>query len=182
MGEVVRIILILVSIVISFYGLSFGDQLETGELPTNFFQEAICSQLILHQKGAPPFSLYEKAGSENTFCGDKPIKAIRDQEFSMNLEVINTVPSPATTDIQKKKLSHFENDQLFGEKSGYHFGKTHLAQNNLDFSLNFISSLSGAKYKEENPLCWTLERLKENDILNDILKSFGILLEIKLNF
>jgi len=182
MGKVVRIILIPASIVISFYGLSFGDQLKKGELPTNFSQAFIYSKLILHQNGDPPFSLYEKAGSGNTFLGGKPNGAIKDREFSMNPEFTNTMPSPATTDIQKRKLSHFENSPLFEEKSSYHFGKTHLAGNNLGFSLNFISSLSGAKYKEENPLSWTLERLKENDILNDIFKSLGILLEIKLNF
>ncbi len=154
MGKVVRILLILVSIVISFSGLSFGDQLEKGKLPGNSFQESIGSPLILPQETAPPFSLYEKAGSANTFYRDKPTQATKDQEFPSNFE----------------------------EKSSYHFGKRHLARNNLDFSFNVFSSLSGVKYKEENPLSWTLQKFKENDSLQDILKPLGILLEIKLNF
>ncbi len=154
MGKVVRILLILVSIVISFSGLSFGDQLEKAKPPGNFFQELIYSQFTLHKEGGPPLSSYEKAGSANSFYRDKPIRAIKDQEFSLNFE----------------------------EKSSYHFGKRYLTGRNLDFSLNFFSSLSGAKYKEENPLSWTLQKFKENDILQDILKPLGILLEIKLNF
>ncbi len=154
MGKVVRIILILGSIVISFSGISFGNQLEERKLPGNSFQESICSPLIMRQEADPPFSLYEKAGSANTFYRENPIKATKDEEFSLNFE----------------------------ENSSYHFGKRHLAGSNLDFSFNVFSSLSGAKYKEENPLSWTLRKFKENDILQDILKPLGILLEIKLSF
>jgi len=178
MEKVFKISLILVTIVLSFYSLSFGGQLEKGILPTNLYHELIYSQWILRQQGDLPFSLFEKAGSINTLYGDMPIKAISSREFSLNSEVTNTMQSPATTDIQKKELSHFENGQLFEEKSSYHFGKTHLTGKNLDYSSNFNFSLSVAKYKVENTLSWTLERFKENDII----KSLAILLELSLNF
>ena len=178
MGKVLNIILILVTIVLSFYSLSSGGQLEKGLLPTNFFHELNYSQWILNQKGNLPFLLFEKAGSGNTLYGDRPIKALRDREFSLNSKVTNTMQSPATTDIQKKKFSHFENGQLLKEKSNYPFEKIHLTGNNLDYSPNFIFNLSVVKYKEENTLPWTLERFKENDFI----KSLAILLELSLNF
>jgi hypothetical protein len=178
MGKVLKISLILVTIVLSFYSLSFGGQLEKGILPTNFSHELIYGQWILNQKGDLPFSLFEKAGSINTLYGDMPIETIRNREFSLKPEVTNSSQSPATTDIQKMELSHFKNGQLLKEKSSYHFGKTHLPGDNLDYSSNFNFSLSLAKYKEENTLSWTLERFKENDII----KSLAILLELNLNF
>jgi hypothetical protein len=178
MGKIFRISPILVTIVLSFYSLSFGDQLAKGISPTNSSNELIYGQWILPQKGEPPFSSPENAGSGSTLYGAKPSKAIRNREFSMNPEITNTMQSPATTEIQKKDLSHFENSQLSKGKSSYHFGKIHLTKNNLDPSLDFISSLSVAQYKEENPLSWTLEKFKENDIF----KCLAILLELKLNF
>ena len=178
MGKVLKISLILLTIVLSFYSLSFGGQLEEGILPTNFSHELIFCQWILNQKGDLPFSLFEKADSGNNLYGDMLIKAIREREFSLNPNVTNTMHFPATTDIQKMELSHFKNGQLLKEKSSYHFWKTHLPGDNLDYSPNFNFSLSVAKYKEENTLSWTLERFKENDII----KSLAILLELSLNF
>ena len=178
MGKILRISPILVTIVLSFYSLSFGDQLAKGISSTNSSHELIYGKWILHQEGEPPFSSPQKAGSGSNLYGANPSKAIRNREFSMNPEITNTMQSPATTEIQKKDLSHFENSQLSKGKSSYHFGKIHLTKNNLDPSLDFISILSVAQYKEENPLSWTLEKLEENDIF----KSIAILLEFNLTF
>lgn len=178
MGKMLRISLILVTIVLSFYTLGFGDPLERGIFPTNSSNELIYGKWILHQKGEPSFLSPERAGSGSNLYDANPSNAIRNREFSMNPEITNTMQSPATTEIQKKDLSHFENSQLSKGKYSYHFGKIHLTKNNLDPALDFISSLSAAQYKEENPLSWTLEKFKENDIF----KSLAILLELKLNF
>jgi hypothetical protein len=178
MGKMLTISLILVTIVLSFYTLSFGDQLAKGISPTNSSNELIYGKWILHQKGEPSFSSPEKAGSGSNLYGANSSKTLRNREFSMNPEITNTTQSPATAEIQKKDLSHFENSQLSKGKYSYHFGKIHLTKNNLDPSLDFISSLSAAQYKEENPLSWALEKFKENDIF----KSLAILLELKLNF
>jgi hypothetical protein len=178
MGKIFRISLILVTIVLSFYSLSFGGQLAKGISPSNSSNELIFGKWILHLEGEPPFSSPEKAGSGSNLYGANPSKAIRNREFSMNPEIINTMQSPATTEIQKKDLFHFENSQLSKGNSSYNFGNIHLTKTNLDPSLDFISSLSVAQYEEENPLCWTLEKFKENDIF----KSIAILLELKLIF
>jgi hypothetical protein len=178
MGKILRISLILVTIVLSFYNLSFADQLAKGISSTNSPNELIYEKWILHREGIPPFSSPEKAGSGSNLYGANSSKAIRNREFSMNPEITNTMQSSATTEIQKKDLSHFENSQLSKGRSSYHFGKIQLTKNNLDPSLDFLSILSVAQYKEENPLSWTLEKLEENDIF----KSIAILLEFKLNF
>ena len=178
MGKIFRISLILVTIVLSFYSPSLGDQLAKGISPTNSSNEMIYGQWILHQKGEAPFPSPEKAGSGSRLYGGKPSKAIGNREFSMNPEITYTMQSPATTEIQKKDLSHFENSQLSKGKSSYHFGKIQLTKNNLDPSLEFISSLSVAQYKEENPPFWALEKFKENDLF----KSLAILLKLKLKF
>jgi hypothetical protein len=178
MGKMFRISIILVTIVLSFYSLSFGDQSAKEKSSTNSSNDLIYGQWILHQKGEPPFSSPEKAGAGSTLYGAKPSKAIRNREFSMNPEIANTIQSPAITKIGKKELSQFENSQLSKGKSSYHLGKIQLTKNNFDPSLKFISSLSVAQYKEENPLSWTLENFKENYIF----KSLAIILELKLNF
>jgi hypothetical protein len=178
MGKSFRISLIMVTVVLSFYSLSFGDPLAKGIIPTNSSNEMIYGQWILHQKGEAPFASPEKVGSGSTLYGVKPGKVIRNRELSMNPEITNTMQSLATTEIQKKDLSHFENSQLSKGKSSYHFGEIHLTKNNLDPSLEFISSLSVAQYKEENPPFWTLEKFRENDLF----KSLAILLKLKLKF
>jgi hypothetical protein len=118
------------------------------------------------------------AGFGRTLYGGKPSKAIGNREFSMNPKITNTMPSLVTTEFQRKEMSDFENSQLSREKTYYHFGKIHLTKNNLDHTSNFISILSVAQYKEENPLSWAPEKFKENDIF----KSIAIFLELKLNF
>ena len=130
MGKNFRISLILVTIVLSFYNLSFGDPLAKGIIPTNSSNEMIYGQWILHQKGEAPFPSPEKAGSGSRLYGGKPSKAIRNRELSMNPEITNTMQSLATTEIQKKDLSHFENSQLSKGKSSYLFGEIHLTKNN----------------------------------------------------
>lgn len=182
MWKGIRIILSLIISLASFHGISFGNPLEKGKFRTNFSQGFVYGQWILKQKGDSPFSLREKTGPGNALGGDGQIKAIGDREFFLTPEVTNPLHSPATTEIQKIGLSHFENGQLFEEKSSYRFGKTHLAGNNLDFSFNFISSLPVPTDKGKNTLSWTWERFKGNDFLDDIFKSIAILLEIKLNF
>jgi len=178
MGKFFRISLILVTILLSFYSLSFGDELAKGIFATNSSNELINGKWILPQEGEPPFSSPEKAGSGNNLYGANPSKGIRNREFSMNPEITNTMQSPATTEIQEKDLSYFENSQLSKGQSNSHLAKIHLTKNNLGPSLGFISSLSVAQYKEENPLSWNLERFKEDDIF----KSLAIFLELKLNF
>ena len=178
MGKVFRISLILVTMVLFSDSLSFGDQLEKGILPANFSQEVISGPWILHQKGELSFSSSERAESGNPLYGAKPIKALRNRVFSMNPEITDTMPSPVTTEVQKKELFHFENGQLSKGKSGYHFGKIHLTRNNLDPFINFISRLSVAKYEEKDTLSWASERYKEDDIF----KSLAIFLELKFNF
>jgi hypothetical protein len=178
MGKIFRISLILVTIVLSFYNLSFGDPLAKGIISTNSSNEMVYGQWILHQKGEAPFASPEKVGSGSTLYSAKPSKAIRNRDFPMNPEITNPMQSLASTEIQKKDLSHFENSQLSKGKSSYLFGKIHLTKNNLDPSLEFISSLSVAQYKEENPPFWTLEKFRENDLF----KSLAILLKLKLNF
>ncbi len=171
------IILILVTIILFFHSLSFGDGLEKGILPTNFSPKLIYSPWALPQKGELPFSSFEKAGSLNTLFGSRLINAIGDRQFSMKPEVTNNSHSSYTTDSQKRRFSHFENGQLMKEKSSYDFGGIYLTGNNPDSSLNFIPSLSVVNC-EENTLFWALERFKENDIF----KSLAIFLELKLNF
>ena len=178
MGKILRISPILVTIVLSFYGRSFGDQLAKGISPTNSSNELIYGQWILHQKGEAPFPSPDKAGFGSTLYGGKPSKAIGNREFSMNPEITNTMPSPATTEFQKKEPSDLENSQLSKGKSRYHFGEIHLTKNNLDPSLSFISRLSTVEYEEENPLFRSLEKFREIDIF----KSLAIFLELKLNF
>jgi len=178
MGRIFGISLILAVIVLSFGSLSFGDPLEQGILPTNSSNALIDGQWILRQKGATSFSSPEKAGSGSILYGAKPSTEIGNREFSVNPGITNTTQPPATTEIQKKDLSHFENGQLLKGKSCYHFGKIHLTKNNLDPSFDLIPSLSVAQYKEENPLSGTLEKFKETDIF----RSLAILLEMKLNF
>ncbi len=178
MVKILRIGFILATIMISFHGLSAGGPLEKRMPPAIYSQDLINNQWILQQKEDLLFLSAKKAGSGNTLYGDRLIRAIRGQELSMNPEVINALQSPAKADIQKRESSQFENGEPFREKSGYHFGKISLTGNNLDSSINFISSLSLSKHKEENTLSRTLEKLKENDIF----KSLAILLEIKLNF
>ncbi len=95
----------------------------------------------------------------------------------MDAEVPNTMHYPAAAEIQESDLFHSENRQSSKVKSGYHFGKINLTKNNLDPSLDFISRLSVAQFKEDHP-SWTLEKFKENGLF----KSLSILLELKLNF
>ena len=130
------------------------------------------------KKGEAPFLYLGRAGFGSTRYLTKPNKAISNQGFPMNPEISNTLDSFATTEIQKKEVSNIENSELSKENSSYHFGKINLIKTNLEPSLNFISSLSVAHYKEENPLSWTLEKLKDTDIF----KSLAIFLELKLKF
>ena len=176
MFKIFKISLILITIVLSFYNLSFGDPLAKGTSPTNSSNELIYGPL--HQKEEAPFPSPDKAGFGSTLYGGKPSKAIGNREFSMNPEITNTMPSPVTTEFQKKEMSDFGNSQLSKGKSRYHFGEIHLIKNSLDPSLSFISSLSAVRYEEENPLSRALEKFKENDIF----KSLAIFLELKLNF
>jgi hypothetical protein len=178
MGKIFRTSLILVTIMLSFYGVSFGDQLLVGISPTDSLNELLYGQWILRQQGGPPFSLPEKAGSGYSLYVVKPSKAIQNQEFSLNQEIAFTMQSPDITEIQKKDLSRFDNTQLSKGKSSNYFWIIPLTKTNLDPSLKLIPSLSVAQYEEENPLTWTLEKFKETDIF----KSLSILLELKLNF
>ncbi len=176
MMKLAGITLILV-IIIFFHGVSFGEQLEKGMPLTYFSQGLIYSQGILYENGDLAPSLPEKAGSGNTLYGDNPIKAVSDPKFSFKPEVSYTMQSLATTDIQKKEISRFENGQLFMEKSSYPFGKFQLTGKNPNSSSNYLFSLWVSKY-DENTLSSQLERLKESDIF----KSLAILLELKWNF
>jgi hypothetical protein len=178
MGKIFRTSLILITILLSFYSVSFGGQLAEGISPTDFLNELIYEQWILHQNGDPPFSLPEKAGSGYTLYFVKPSKTIRNQEFSLNQEIAFIMKAPHISEIRKKKLSHVDNTQLSKGKSSNHFWIIPIIKTNLDPSLILIPSLSIAQYEEENPLSWTLEKFKETDIF----KSLSILLELKLNF
>jgi len=178
MGKIFRIGLLLAAIVLSFYSLSFGEQEAQGISPTNSSNELVHGQWILQQKAEAPFSSPQKEGLGRTPNGAKPSKTIKNREFPMIPEIINTMASPVTTEIQARDLSHCENSQLSKGKSSYHFGKIHLTKNNLAPSLDFISSLFLAQHKEENPPSWTLEKLKENGLF----KSLAIFLELKLKF
>jgi len=177
MGKGFGISLILVTIVLFFHGLSFGDGIEKGILPTNSSPKLIYSQWVLSQKGDLPSSSFEKTGSINTLYGGRPINAIRDPQFSVKPEVINIMQSPHTTDFQRRESSYFENGPLMKEKSSYHLLGIHLTGNDPDSSLNFIPSLSVANYGENTQFS-TLERFRETDIF----KSLAIFLELKLNF
>jgi len=178
MDKIFRISFILVTIVLSFYSLSFADPSARGISPTSSPNEPIYGQWILHPKKEAPFSSPEKEGFGNTLHGVKSNKALWNREFSMNRDITNAMQSPATTEIQKKDLSQVENSRRSEGKSSYRFGKIDLIKNNLDPSLTFISSLSLAQHEKENPLSWTLEKFGEIDIF----KSLAILLELKLNF
>ncbi len=178
MDKIFKISPIIITILLSFYNLSFGDQLAKGTSPTNSSNELIYGPWILHQKGEAPFPSPDKAGFGSTLYNGKPSKEIGNREFSMNPEITNTMPSPVTTEFQKKEMFDFESSQLSSGKTYYHFGKIHLTKNNLNPTLSLISILPVAQYKEENPLSRTLEKFKENDIL----KSLAIFLELKLNF
>jgi hypothetical protein len=163
--------------VLSFYGLSFGEDLAKEISSTKFSNDFIQGQWILYRKGGTPFSSLVKAGFGSDSYVVKSSKDVKNRESSMNPEITNTLHSPTKPEIPEK-LHHFETSQPSKGKSSYHFGKIQLTRNNLDPSVDFISSLSLAKHKEENPLLWTLDKFKESDIF----KSLGILLELKLNF
>ena len=178
MGKIPRVSLILITIVPFFYSLSFGDELARMTTPAHSSNELIYGQSMLHKKGEAPFLWLGRAGFGSTVYLTRPPKAISNQGFPMNPEISNTLDSFATTEIQKKEVSNIENRELSKEDSSYHFGKINLTKTNLEPSLNFISSLSVAHYKEENPLSWTLEKLKDTDIF----KSLGIFLELKFKF
>ncbi len=178
MGKIFKISLFLIAIVLSFYNVSFGDQLTKGKSPTNSSNELIYGQWILHRKGEPPFPSPDKAGFGSTLSGCKPNKAIGTPESSMNPEVRNTMPFPVTTEFRKEEMSDFENRQLSRGKSGYHSGEMYLTRNHLNPSLSFISSLSSVRYEEGNLLSWAPEKFKENDIF----RSLAIFLGLKLDF
>jgi hypothetical protein len=148
MGKIFMIGLILGIMVLSFYSISFADEEAKGISPTNSLNELIHGQSILHRKGEDPLAFPKKAGLGITLNG------------------------------LERDLFHSENSQPSKGKSGYHFGKIHLINKSLDHSLDFISRLAVAQFKEENPPSWTLEKFKENDIF----KSLAIFLELKLNF
>jgi len=176
--KIFRISLILLTIVLSSYSLSFGDQAAKAISPPNSSNDLIYGQWILHQKGEAPSPSLDKAGFGIALYGGKASKVIGNREVSMNPEIKNSLQSPATTEFQKKELSDLENSQLSKGKSRYHFGEIHLTKNNLDPSLSFISRLSTVEYEEENPLFRSLEKFREIDIF----KSLAIFLELKLNF
>jgi hypothetical protein len=176
MDKILRISPILISIVLSFYSISFGDQLAKSS--TNYSNEMIYGKWILHQEGEAPLLSPERAESGSNLHGANLSQAISNREFFMNPENTNRRQSPATTEIQKKDLYLFEDGQLSKGKSRCHFGKIHLTKNNLDPSLEFIPILSLAQYKEENPGFWTLEKFRGDDIF----KSIAIILEFNLNF
>jgi len=178
MGKFFMISLILVTMVLSFYSLSFGEEEAKGIFPRNSLNELIYGKWLLQRKGQDPFSSSPKAGLGSTLNGAKPGKAIKNREHPLGPEITDPMHYPAATEIQERELFHSENSQPSKEKSGYHFGKIHLTKNNLDPSLDFISRLSVAQFKEESPPSWTLEKFKENDIF----KSLVIFLELKLNF
>ena len=179
MNRILRISLILITIALSFYSLSFGDQLAKGVSSTKYSNELIYGKWIPHQEGEPPSLSPEKAGSGSNLHGPNLSKAISNREFSMNPENTNRMKSPATTKIQKKELPLFERSLLSKRKeSSYYFEIIQLIKNDLDPSLDFIPILSGAQYEEENPGSWTLEKFRGNDIF----KSIAIFLEFNLNF
>jgi hypothetical protein len=174
MGKIFMICLILVTMVLSLYSLSSADQEAKGISPTNSSNELIYGQSILDRKGEALSSSPKKAGPGRTPNGILLGKAIRNPEVPMNPEITSTMPYLVSAEIQ----FHSENRQSWKGKSGYHFGKINLTKNNLDPSLDFISSLSVAQFKEEDHPSWTLEKFRENDIF----KSLAIFLELKLNF
>ncbi len=178
MGKIFMIALILGTIVLSFYSLSLADEESKGISPTNYSNELIYGQWILQQKGAGPFAFPTKAGFASTLNGAKPNKAIRNREVPMEPVITKPMQYPAAAEILERDLSYYENSQPSKGKSGYHFGKIHLSKDSLDHSLDFISRLTVAQFKEENPPSSTLEKFKENDIF----KSLAIFLELKLNF
>lgn len=178
MGRIFRISPILLTIVLSSYGLSFGDQAAKGISPANSSNELIYDPWILPQKEEAPSSSVDRAGFGITLYGGKASKAIGNREVYMNPEITNSLQSPATIEFQKKELPDLENSQLSEGKRRYHFGEIHITRNNLDPSLSFISRLSLVEYEKENPLFRALEKFKESDIF----KSLAIFLELKLNF
>lgn len=178
MGKFLMISLIPVTMVLPFYSLSFADEEAKGIFPTNSLNELIYGQWILQRKGEPAVASSKKAGFGSTPNGIKPGKAIRNREFPMDPEITNTMHYPAAPEIQERDLLYSDNSQPPKGKSGYCFGKIYLTKNNLEPSLDFISRLSVAEFKEENPSSWTLERFKENDIF----KSLAIFFELKLKF
>ena len=178
MAKIFRICLIPLVIVLSFCSLSFGEQLERATWPTNSSNRLIYGPCIVHQKGEIPFSSPEKTEFGGAPYIARPSKAVSNQGISKIQEISNTIESFATTIIPQKDLSDFKNHELSMINSSCHFGKINFIKTNLEPSLNFISSLSLAHYKGENPLSWTLEKFKENDIF----KPFAIFLELELNF
>jgi hypothetical protein len=180
MGKIFKISLIPAAILLSFYNLSFGDELGKGISPTNSSSELIYGPWILpqDQKGEALFPSPDKAEFAGFLYGGKPNKTIGNREFSMNPEITNTPASTVTTEYSKEEMPDFENRQLSRGKSSYRFGKIHLIKNTLDHSLSFIPSLSAVPYKEENPLSWAPEKIRESDIY----RSLAIFLELKFNF
>jgi hypothetical protein len=178
MGKFLKISLILVTMVLSFYRISFADEEAKGISPTNSLNELIYGQRILQPKGSAPLAFPKKAGLGITLNGAKPNKAIRNLEVPMDPVITNPMHYPAAAEILERDLLHYENSQRSKGKSGYHFGKINLTKNNLDPSLDFISRLAVVQFKEENPPSWTLEKLKENGLF----KSLASFLELKLNF
>jgi hypothetical protein len=178
MGKIFMISLFLVTMVLSLYSLSFADQEAQGISSTNSLNDLAYEKWISQQNGEAPFPSPQKAGFGSTPNGIKPGKDIRNREAPMDPEVPNTINFPVAAEIQERDLFHSENSQSSKGKSGYHFWRIYLTKNNLDSSLDFISSLSVAQFKEEDHPSWTLEKFKENDIF----KSLAIFLELKLNF
>ena len=178
MGKIFMISLFLVTMVLSLYSLSFADQEAQGISSTNSLNDLASEKWISQRKGEAPFSSPQKGGFGSTPNGITPGKAIRNREVPMDPEVPNTMHYPVAAEIQERDLFHSENSKSSKGKSGYHFGKIYLTKNNLDPSLNFISRLSVAQFKEEDHPSWTLEKVKENGLF----RSLSILLELKLNF
>ncbi len=177
MGKSFGFIPVLLAILLFFDGLSFGGQLEKEILVTDSPNEMKYGQWISRRNGEAYGASLGKALSRDILFV-VPAKNIENRESSMKSEITNIAPETATAEIRKKDLPYFENGSLSKRKSRLDLSEIHLTKTSPDSSLDFISGLSAAQHKEENPLPWPLERIKENDIF----KSLGFFLKLKLTF
>ncbi len=170
--------LLLIALSLFFTGVSFGGQLEREAFPTNSHDEVAYRQWTSRQREEGSLSTSGKGASGFTLLETWPNKVIGYREFSLKSEIAEIQQSSVASEIVKKGLSYFENCSLSSGKSNYALGEIRLTNGSVDSSLHFIPMFFPAQSKEENPLYWTLEKLKETDIA----KSLGFLFKLKLEF